>query len=355
MSLGLIGRLPGYSLARLLQTRPPMPINYTLGLTYRCNSRCKTCNIHSQPKVGELTLNEWTRIFRSIGKSPYWVTFSGGEPFLRDDIILLHDRLCSICNPKIINIPTNGLLTDKIVDSVWEMALRHQEVRVVINLSIDHYLADKNDEIRGVNGAFEKSTKTYRELSKLNLHNLCVGIHTVISKFNVDEFPQICNGLTKLNPTQYITEIAEERKELCTVGSDITPKVEDYENAINYLVTKMNQWKGLSRLTRAFRLQYYQNVVKTLKLRRQIIPCYAGYTSCQISPDGNVVFCCIKYDSIGNLGDVDYDFRRLWYSAKANNMRKQVRNNGCYCPMANVSYTNMLMHPPTLLKILRSM
>ena len=342
--LGLITKLPKYYIGT------PLPLNYTLSLTYRCNSRCKTCRIYEREAVSELTTEEWTKIFEGLGKSPYWITFSGGEPFLREDLIELHDSLCSVCKPSIVNIPTNGLLTERIVDWVWEMCMRHQDVKLVVNVSIDSY-GKYNDEIRGVKDAFRKSVGTFEQLKSLGLDNLTVGIHTVISKFNIEQFPNICEALSVLEPDQYITEIAEQRNELLTSELPITPNWQEYEVAIDYLLQRTNSAKGLAKITNAFRQQYYRNVIRTLRERKQVVPCQAGKLSCHIAPDGDVVFCCIKYESIGNLRGVNYNLSTLWYSEKANALRKTIRRGECYCPMANVSYTNMLMHPPTLAKV----
>jgi len=61
-----------------------------------------------------------------------------------------------------------------------------------------------------------------------------VGIHTVISKFNVERFREIAGGLMDLHPDSYITEIAENRVELDTMNEDITPRVMDYSQAIRF-------------------------------------------------------------------------------------------------------------------------
>jgi hypothetical protein len=50
-----------------------------------------------------------------------------------------------------------------------------------------------------------------------------LGIHSVISTFNVKRFSEIYEGLVQLEPDSYITEVAEERAELLTVGTGITP------------------------------------------------------------------------------------------------------------------------------------
>ena len=94
-----------------------LPLNYTFSLLYSCNSACSTCRIYNR-KSFDLTLAEYKKIFQNLGKSPYWATFSGGEPFLRKEISQIITTFYTICRPKVINIPTNGILTDKIVRNV---------------------------------------------------------------------------------------------------------------------------------------------------------------------------------------------------------------------------------------------
>jgi hypothetical protein len=54
---------------------------------------------------------------------------------------------------------------------------------------------------------------------------------------------------------------------------------------------------------------------------------------------------------MGNLRDVDYDFRKIWFSKAADNFRKSVKHRECYCPLANSSYTNMLLDFETLARV----
>jgi hypothetical protein len=70
-------------------------------------------------------------------------------------------------------------------------------------------------------------------------------------------------------------------------------------------------------------------------------------------PDGEVWFCCIRGETIGNLRDVDYDFRALWRGDQAVALRERMRSEGCSCPLANAAYTNLLMHPKSLVGIAR--
>jgi MoaA/NifB/PqqE/SkfB family radical SAM enzyme len=190
----------------------------------------------------------------------------------------------------------------------------------------------------------------------LRYPNLTIGIHTVISKYNVNNFSRIYQELNKLNPDSYITEIAEERVELGTIGQKIMPHIEDYSKAIDFLSQRIKEqpYEGISTITQAFRIRYYDLVKKTLKEKRQILPCYAGFISAQIAPDGNVWPCCIKAESMGNLREVNYDFKKVWLSNAAKKLRKPIREKRCFCPLANASYTNMLVSFGTMAGVIKN-
>ena len=349
--IATLARIPFYMSFRYLGYPKLLPANITISVTYKCNSRCLTCNIWGKKDVEELSLDEYRKTFKSIGKSPYWITVSGGEPFLRKDLVEIVDSACELMEPGIVNIPTNGLV-GKTADRVRNLCEANPKTNFIINLSLDG-IGKKHDEIRGVPGAFEKAMATYQELKKLWHGNLELGIHTVISKYNVGEIPEIYNFMESLKPSSYITEIAEQRVELETVESDITPSVEEYAKAVAFLKDKMREKKGtgIPKLVRTLRGEYYDLVVKTLTENRQVIPCYAGFYSAQIAPDGDVWACCIRADPLGNLREVDYDFKKIWWDGKTRDMRKSIKSKECFCPLANASYTNMLCNPGKIIKI----
>ncbi len=347
--LEVLAKIPLYKTARTLGWPRILPLNLTVSVTYRCNSRCLTCNVYKK-KADEFSAEEFERTFRSLGKSPYWYTMSGGEPFLRHDLPEICRSAYRHGSPGIINIPTNGLLSSRIPGAVEEIACACPRSQVIINLSLDG-IGEEHDRIRGVPGGFEKALETYWSLRRLSAPNLVLGVHTVVSVHNVDRIPEIYDYVTReLRPDSYITEIAEERVELGTVGAAITPSREAYAGAVDFLIERIREgrYRGISRVTQSFRIRYYELVKRFLETGSQPIPCYAGVASAQVAPDGDVWFCCVKAEPMGNLRDVDYDFRRIWYSEAAREARRRVRNGECACPLANASYTNMLMHVPTV-------
>jgi MoaA/NifB/PqqE/SkfB family radical SAM enzyme len=331
-----------------------LPVNITVSVSYRCNSRCKTCNVWLLPN-DDLTVPEWDRVFESLGRSPYWFTFSGGEPTLRKDLPEMVASAYRHCRPGIINIPTNGIQHKVIPGRIEQVLQAAPKSEVIINLSLDG-LGLKHDEVRGVRGNWSHAMSTYGALKELKKHhkNLTLGVHTVISNFSIDSFPELCEFVSReLKPDSFITEIAEERVELDTVGLGITPSVERYTLAIDTLLESLRdqQLTGLAEVTQAFRRQYYELVKRTLREQRQVIPCMAGVASAQIAPNGDVWTCCIRAESMGNLREHDYDFRSVWTTGKGEQLRRSIKAGECYCPLANAAYTNMLLHAPTVTKV----
>lgn len=349
---GQLARAPLYNLARRTRRIRPLPMNLTFSVSYRCNSRCQTCNVWRK-RVQDLSLDEYEQIFRKLGKTPYWLTFSGGEPFLRPDLIDIALAAYRHCRPGIINIPTNGLLVERVVAGVERLAREAPHASVVINLSLDG-VGERHDQIRGVSGNYVKLRETYAGLRALNLPNLTIGIHSVISQLNINEFiPLHQHVRQELQPDSFITELAEERVELDTIGLDITPPVEQYAAVVDQLVADIDAESadGVAGIAQAFRRHYYGIAMRTLNEQRQVLPCYAGVASAHIAPNGDVWTCCIRAEPIGTLRETNYDLRPVWASPRADELRGSIARGECHCPLANAAYSSMLSDPPSLTRV----
>ncbi|HNR34701.1 MAG TPA: radical SAM protein [Candidatus Hydrogenedentes bacterium] len=103
-----------YYLARGGHAFPP--IHYYFEMTRRCNLRCAMCQYIewlrktpvSDQKEGELTTAEWERVIDEVQRLSL-ITFTGGEPLLREDFPNLLERAGQRARTHFI---TNGLLLD---------------------------------------------------------------------------------------------------------------------------------------------------------------------------------------------------------------------------------------------------
>jgi MoaA/NifB/PqqE/SkfB family radical SAM enzyme len=357
-NLPLPVHLARYRLSHLTGKRPGLPVNLTISVTFACPSRCLTCGIWQNP-VHNLSLDEYARLLPSFEKVPIWVTLSGGDQFLRADLDKIVERVRKDIEPKIINIPMNGVVTGRIFSLLPKIAEASRGSQLVLNLSADE-VGEAHDRIRGVPGNFAKLLDVaalIRDLKKVHKH-VVFGVHTVISTANVERIPVIERELRRIfAPDSYITEVAERRVELRTMERDITPSPADYRRAVTHLrksIAEHRSARPLARLVEALRYEYYDLAARILEERRQVIDCYAGLASAHVAADGHVWGCCVRAESLGNVRDHDYDFRKVWHSEAADRFRASVKNKECACPLANASYTNLLLDPRSLLRVVRN-
>jgi len=341
-----------YNLARATGKFRPRPLNLTFSVTYRCNARCRTCNVWKK-RVEDLTLLEYERIFDALGESLYWVTFSGGEPFIRPDLIDIVMACYDRCHPAIITIPTNGLWGARVLEGVSRLSRHAPDAQIIINFSLDG-IGPRHDELRGVPGNYEQLKDAYLRLKAAGLPNVTVGIHSVVSRFNAEEIPALRKHVRdEFRPDSFITEMAEERLELDTVGEEITPAPQDYAVVVDDLIADIDATPspGFGGVIQAFRREYYQLAHRTQVEQRQVLRCYAGLASAQIAPNGDVWTCCIRAESMGNLRESGFDFMKVWTSSRADQLRGSIGRGECFCPLANAAYSSMMCDPGSIARV----
>ncbi len=331
--LKLLPRVLGYNMHRCFKQPVMRPFNLTVSVTGRCNSRCKTCNVWKNKPETELSMDQWSTTLKSVGKSPVWISVSGGEPFLREDFSDIIKLIAMHNKPDILTIATNGLLTKKITEDVKKI-LSFYRGELIINISIDAVGAN-HDSIRGVK-CYEKAINTFRELRKLDKLNL--GIHTVISKYNLKYIEELSRAVKRLRPDSFIFQIAENREELKNMEKDIVPGNDEYVRSLGILQKSPWNASGVSRITKRLRNQYYD-----LTKNNKAPPCFAGLASAHINYDGSLWACCVKCECMGNL--LDNSFEELWKGKKAKEIRSRIKKERCSCKMANAYYSNMICDP----------
>jgi MoaA/NifB/PqqE/SkfB family radical SAM enzyme len=133
----------------------------------------------------ELTLEEIDQFTKKLGDL-HTVTIGGGEPFMRKDLPEIIKCFSKNNNLKVVAIPTNCLLTDNIVQQT-EKILQLFKGSLKIGLSLDG-IGKEHDEIRGIDGNFDKFLATYQALSELKKRypNLRIRICTTVFDKNVE-------------------------------------------------------------------------------------------------------------------------------------------------------------------------
>ena len=203
----LAGKIFSLNVSRMTGLAPPLPVSVAYSVTHRCNAHCRTCDVGRRgtgtppysATMRELSADEWDRVFAALGRAPAWITVTGGEPFLRDDLPELCHSMTRHARPRFVTIATNGFFTGRIVSTAPRLAAAFPDTDFILNISLDG-VGNAHDALRGLPGSFEAALATFHALRRQNIRNLHAGFHTVISQFNVEAIPELIDFTAALRP-----------------------------------------------------------------------------------------------------------------------------------------------------------
>ncbi len=329
------------------------PIQLTFFVTRACNLRCPFCfylaGAAPAPEAPELSLEEIRRISHSLD-TLLWLAFSGGEVFLRPDLVELSRLFYANNRPAIMLYPTNGLLPGLIEERTEEILRRCPKSVIVVKLSLDG-LDGTHDALRDRPGCFEKVLETYQRLADLlpRYPHFELGINTVLCRDNQDEMPALIDFVRGLRHIRTHTvslvrgDLLNERYKDVDAGS--------YAGAIERLAEDLRAPAAPRYRFRGARLKAAQDILqrrlihRTLLTRRRLTPCYAGRLNLVLGETGEVYPCEMLAGSLGNVRDHAYDLGRILRSAPARATLEAIRSGRCYCTHECYFMTNILFNP----------
>ncbi len=329
-------------------------IHLTFFVTRRCNLRCPFCFYlggREKPDAAEneLALSEIERISRSLG-ALLWLAFSGGEVFLREDIVPISTTFYENNRPAIMLFPTNGMLPDLIRDRTEEILRACTKSVIVVKLSLDG-LKEMHDTLRGKAGSFEKTMTTYRLLEGLvgKYPNFELGINTVFCSENQDMMDTVIDFVRGMENVRTHT-ISMVRGDLRDEGFK---KVDfrKYLAAIERLEKDLKNRTSRTYRFRGARIKAAQDIVqrrlihRTSVEKRRLIPCYAGRLNVVLTEAGDVHPCEILAETFGNVRDYGYDLGKVVRSRKAGEIIRSIMENRCFCTHECYFMTNILFNP----------
>lgn len=308
-------------------TRVPFPYKLTFAITYRCNYRCKTCNIWQRKPQNELTFDELQQFFRRSNKLS-WIHLTGGEIFLRSDLYeLTKVMMAELPDLFMLNFPTNGFLTDRIVSTVEKIAaLKPPKLFITVSMDGDEEL---NDEIRGVKGGWKRQIETFKQLNAIPGVNVALGM--TLSTFNADKFEHTFQAAKRECPWLTYEQFHINIYHTSYYYGNEHMAMSSEEN--ERLIQEVNTYKTLRGITlhpiSYLEHTYLKKVEKYIRTGKTPIRCHALRSSCFLDPTGNVYPCGMYDRALGNLRDNDYDLARIWRNDDSKKVQQEIWNYQC--------------------------
>ena len=290
-------------ISRTVEKHRPLSVHFDL--TYRCNERCVHCYLDHDDQ-GELTTAECLQVLDDLASSgALFLTFSGGEIFLRPDLYEILAAARSLHFD--ISLKTNALLvTPERAARLGELGVRRVQISVYSDIPTVH------DAITKVPGSLRR---TLAAIPILLQHGLQVKLACPLMRENLLAYRGVMALAEKLG-VPYILDLT------------ITPMMDGSSGPLAHRASV----SSLLPVLRDARLQACKPQPTSATARPesvwplgsavssgiespayQDLPCSAGHNSCYISPYGDVFPCVQLPQAAGNLRREKFD--DIWYHA----------------------------------------
>lgn len=276
-----------------------IPLYVFFELTYKCNLSCRHCYVLKPTHEDlneELTTTEIKNIIDDLKEvGGFIITFTGGEVFLRPDLL----QILSYTKSKnfSIRIFTNGtLITKNIADKIKEI------YPLEVGISIYGKSAKTHDKITRVPGSFDSSLQAIKYLRERNIR---VAVKCTLMKENIKDYPAVYDLAKSLG---------------CQPQFDptIVPK-DNGDRSVLSLRIGRNKLKELFQDKNLFPPKR----ITAKQLKRNFL-CDAGKSLVNITPYGDVQPCLQFRINAGNLKDSR--FSNIWNNSQLFSILRNLKN-----------------------------
>jgi len=272
------------------------PLRMDCALTYTCNVGCAHCYNIAGRKVEEIPAEQWKTILKKIWDAgiPH-VTFTGGEPTLREDLkdLIQYAEELGL----ITGLLTNGrrLKDPSYVRKLKDCGLDHVQITLESHDPVVH------DVMVGAQGAFPETVEGIRNSLKEGLYTLT---NTTLTKKNAGSIGETvaflgslglktfaCNGIIRTGDAR--------QKDLELDAGETIAALE---------AVKREAAKHMMRFIWYTPTQYCE--VNPVELGVGLKQCSAARYAMCIEPNGDVLPCQSYYAPVGNM--LKDDWSSIW-------------------------------------------
>lgn len=288
--------------------------------SWNCNQKCMHCYACDQKLSDEeeLATKEWKKIIDKCQKACIpQLTFTGGEPTLRSDLV----ELINHASWFVTRLNTNGvLLTKTLCKELYEASLDSVQVTL--------YSSDKDIHNKLVGKSnFEKTVEGIKNAVEAGLN---VSINTPLCDLNKNYLSTI-KFAQKLGITYFTCS------GLIMTGSstdDNAQKTYLSEDQLLEILTEVVNYADKNDLEINFTSPGWLKE-KDLKRLHQIVPsCGACLSNMAITPNGNVIPCqsWLNDQPLGSM--LNDSWKSIWNNKVSKKIRKQICKMEQICPLS---------------------
>ena len=156
------------------------PLRVDMSLTFDCQNNCVHCYAGGPHKTSELNTTQWKKVIDQLYQVGVFIlTFTGGEPTLREDLpeLLLYSQEKGL----VTGLITNGrsLKDKKYVKTLEEAGLDFVQV------TLESHIPEVHDSMTGNKGSWKETITGIKNLIPTSIFTTT---NSTLSKYNAEDF-----------------------------------------------------------------------------------------------------------------------------------------------------------------------
>jgi radical SAM protein with 4Fe4S-binding SPASM domain len=309
-----------------------------VALTFKCQNNCVHCYAGGPHETAELNTNQWKEVIDRLSQIGVFIlTFTGGEPTLREDL----PELLQYAQSKgmVTGLITNGR---KLKDNAYVKTL--EEVGLdFVQITLESHRPKIHDLMTAAKGSWKETVAGIKNAVQSQVY---VTTNTTLSKYNAPDFLKTIDYIKELNVAAFgcnsliysgkANAISQEFALSVEVLNELLPKIRDkaHQLGLKFL------WYTPTEYCR----------FDPVRLGLGVKSCTAAMINMCVGPNGDVYPCQSYFESLGNI--LSDSWERIWNHPLAVKIRSrayvepkckdcpqlQICGGGCPLELQNEKY-----------------
>jgi radical SAM protein with 4Fe4S-binding SPASM domain len=285
------------------------PLRMDLALTFRCQNDCIHCYTGGPHETLELTTVQWKIVIDKLSDVGVFIlTFTGGEPTLREDLpeLLLYAQNKGI----VTGLISNGR---KLKDRAY-LDLLEKSGLDFIQITLESHKPDVHNSMTASAGSWVETVKGIQNAVQSKIY---VSTNTTLSKHNAADFLTTVDYIKSLGVDAFSCNSLIYSGKAPAASNEFALSIEEL-NALLPQIRDKAHLVGLKFLWYT-PTQYCQ--FNPVQLGLGVKSCTAAMINACVGPNGDVYPCQSYFESLGNI--LTEPWEKIWRHPIAEKLRKR--------------------------------